>query len=115
MNGRVFVLSFWLGLHALADAGRPIVLTEQQACRGTELVVIADIHAAQKVPPDKEDPFLGGSKWDRFGFTHFAQMDVEQVLFGKRPRRGSRSMEESGQPAPTTVLKRGSTCSSSLT
>lgn len=64
-------------------AGRPIILSEIEACAGAELVVIASLSDPEELPED--DPF-GDSEWSKFGFTHFAEAEVTQVLLGTAPK-----------------------------
>lgn len=73
----------FVALAGSAIAGRPIIISEIEACSGADLVVIATIADPEVIPT--KDPF-GDSEWTNYGFTHFAKAEVKQVLLGTPPK-----------------------------
>ncbi|MEM1085099.1 MAG: hypothetical protein AAGI48_13385 [Verrucomicrobiota bacterium] len=77
----VIVASF-IASSYVSEGGRPIILSESDACSRSELVVIANVGEPKDIP---EDELFGGSKWDEFGFTRFAESKIKKTLIGKGP------------------------------
>lgn len=88
MNTRTILPALLLTFSGVAEAGRPIILSEMEACRGAELVVIATLDAPREAPednPGEDDPF-GGSNWLQYGFTHVSEIRVAEEVIGKAPK-----------------------------
>ncbi len=72
-----------IGLASGLFAGRPIIVSEVEACVYADLVVIATVSPSKDVPVD--GPF-GESSWHNFGFTEFAEAEISQTLLGTAPK-----------------------------
>jgi hypothetical protein len=61
-------------------AGRPIVMSEERACAGADLVILARIEAPKDLKFDS-DPFSKSGDWGA-AFTKIATVKVSRILLG---------------------------------
>ena len=85
MKSLIIAIMAQMMFAACVIAGRPIILTEAEACSGADLVVIGKVSKAKDVPADADDPFAWSSSWHNFGFTKVAPVKVEDALLGTAP------------------------------
>ena len=71
-------------ISSMVFAGKPIILSEAEACSGADLVAIVDIERAKDIPD--AGPFRY-SKWHDLGFSEFANAKVINVLIGTAPKK----------------------------
>lgn len=67
-----------------AWAGRPILMSESEACVATDLVVIAEVGPGKEMPKS-DDPF-GAIEYWHGEFTERAEAKVEKTLLGEPPK-----------------------------